>query len=88
MRLENSTTEVALGGKTEERWRQDPLLNQSHRTQLLIGNRGKMKGKDGTTYPNQEVEGMNQSRKEIQGLGLEQARTFRIISTEVVKVTR
>ena len=44
MRLENSTTEVALGGKTEERWRQDPLLNQSHRTQLLIGNGGKMKG--------------------------------------------
>ena len=44
--------------------------------------------KDGTIDPNQEVEGMNWSRREIQGLGSGQGRAFRIISIEVVKVVR
>lgn len=42
---------------------------------------------DGTTNPNQKVEGMNWIRGEIQGLASVQGRTFRII-VEVAKIIR
>lgn len=42
---------------------------------------------DGTTNPNQKVEGMNWSRGEIQGLASVQGRTFRII-VEVAETIR
>lgn len=45
MKLENSKTRVVLEGKKEEGWRQDPLLKQSHRTQVIIGNVGKIESK-------------------------------------------
>lgn len=41
MKLEIFKTGDVLEGKKEEGWRQEPLLRQSHRTQVLFGNVGK-----------------------------------------------
>lgn len=76
------------GKGRQEGWRQDPLLNQSHRIQVIISKVAKWRAiEDGTTNPNQKVKGMNWSRGEIQGLAPVQGRTFRII-VEVAKIVR
>lgn len=62
-RLENFKTEVVLEGKPNGGWRQDPLLNQSHRTQCSLATWARWRaGKDGTTDRKQGWEGWIRAR--------------------------